>query len=76
MKPEPIESRAENIQNPKTIEMLRTKHNIERTVYAGACAANGWLPGKALPEKEFLDGIAAFTRLPMAGVQKKESEER
>lgn len=73
-KPEATVALAENTQTPELIETLRAKHKIGRAVYAGTCAANGWKPGKALTEKEFLDGIATFTGTPMYGTRKKESE--
>lgn len=73
-KPEAVETLAENTQVPELIETLRAKHKIGRAVYAGACAANGWRPGRAMTEKEFLSGIAVFTGTPMHGTRRKESE--
>lgn len=72
--PEATVARAENTQTPEPIETLREKHKTGRAVYAGACAANGWKPGKTLAEKEFLDGIAAFAGTPVHGSRRKESE--
>ena len=36
------------------IDKLREQHKVGRATYAGVCAANGWRPGKAMTEDEFL----------------------
>lgn len=61
-------------QELKSIDELCKKHKIGRAVFAGACAVNGWRPGKAMTDKEFLDGVAKFTKGPASGPGTKESE--
>ncbi len=75
-RPEAILATVGSTHPPELIETLRKRHGIGRAIFAGACAANGWRPGKALTEKEFLDGIAAFTGTPMHGARTRESEGR
>lgn len=70
---EPVQSRQTEMQVQEQIEILCKKHKIKAAVYVGACAMHGWKPGKVLTEKEFLDGIAAFNRMPMNYSQRKES---
>lgn len=56
---------------------LRRKHKIERAVFAGVCSAQGWRPGKAVPEEEFLGAVERFNAAPMNGARvctSKESE--
>lgn len=55
----------------KTIEELQKEHEIKRAVFAGACAANGWKPGKQITEENFLSAITAFTGAPMHGGKSK-----
>lgn len=55
---------------------LRDRHGTSMALFAGACAANGWRAGKALTEKEFLDGIAAFAGAPADGSGKKGGTDR
>ena len=40
-----------------TIGELCKKHNIKRAVFAGACVASGWKPGRVMSDEEFLKGI-------------------
>ena len=61
-------------QELKTLDELRKKHKIGRAVFAGACAVNGWRPGRAITDEEFLDGVAKFTKGPASGSGTKESE--
>ena len=58
-------------QTREPAEKLRDRHGTSRALFAGACAANGWRAGKALTEKEFLDGIAAFAGAPADGSGKR-----
>ena len=73
-KPGAGETQADNTQTPEPVERLREKYKIGRAVYAGACAAYGWRPGKVLTGREFLDGVAAFSGTPMGGSPGKERE--
>ncbi len=59
-----------------TIEELQKKNQIKKAVFAGACAANGWRPGKQLTEAEFLAAIAKFTGAPMHGGEPRKKEAR
>lgn len=59
-----------------TIEELQEKEQIKRAVFAGACAANGWKPGKQLTEAEFLAAIDKFTGAPMHGGEPRKKEAR
>lgn len=61
-------------QELKTLDELRKKHKIGRAVFAGAFAVNGWRPGRAMTDEEFLDGVAKFTKGPASGSGTKESE--
>jgi len=75
--PEAAPTVAESMaQTPElhTIEELQKKNQIKRAVFAGACAANGWKPGKQLTEKEFLEAIAKFTGAPMHGGEPRKKE--
>ena len=63
-------------RNREPAEKLRDRHGTSRALFAGACAANGWRAGKALTEKEFLDGIAAFAGAPADGSGKKGGTDR
>lgn len=44
-----------------TIEQLRSEKKINRAVFAGVCAAEGWKPGKTVTEEEFLEAVEKFT---------------
>lgn len=55
------------------IDKLREQHKIGHAVYAGVCAANGWRPGKAMAEDEFLAAVAKFNSSPMNGRKSKEA---
>lgn len=57
-----------------TIGELCKKHNIKQAVFAGACVASGWKPGRVMSDEEFLAGIERFTRGPASGPRSKESE--
>lgn len=57
-----------------TIGELCKKYNINRAVFAGACVASGWKPGRVMSDEEFLAGIERFTRGPASGPRSKESE--
>lgn len=52
---------------------LRAKHRIGPALYAGVCSAQGWKPGKAVTEAEFLAAIQAFNSAPMGGAVKGEA---
>ena len=76
-KPEAVLPRQAGNEEPlDSIENLREKHGISLSVFAGACAANGWKPGKALTEKNFLNGITAFSGLAMNGHPRREKEKK
>jgi hypothetical protein len=56
---------------------LRKKHKLSRAVFAGVCSVNGWKPGKAVTEEEFLKAIERFSGASIDGKHeeaKKESE--
>lgn len=55
------------------IGKLRAKHRIGPALYAGVCSAQGWKPGKAVTEAEFLAAIQAFNSAPMGGAAKREA---
>ncbi len=57
-----------------TIEELQKKNSIKRAVFAGACAANSWKPGKQLTKEEFLTAINKFTGAPMHGDKSRKKE--
>ncbi|WP_346298515.1 hypothetical protein [Alistipes sp.] len=60
----------------ETIEQLRSEKNVNRAVFAGVCAAEGWKPGKTVTEAEFLKAVERFNSAPMSGaVKKKEAGE-
>ena len=61
-------------QELKLIDEICKKYKIGRAVFAGACAVNGWKPGKAMSDEEFLDGVAKFTKGSARGPSTKESE--
>lgn len=48
---------------------LRQKYKIGRDVFAGVCSAQGWRPGKAVTEKEFLGAVKRFNAAPMNGAR-------
>ena len=48
------------------IDKLREQHKVGR-------AANGWRPGKAMTEGEFLAAVAKFNNSPMNGRKSKEA---
>lgn len=56
-----------------TIEQLRSEKKINRAVFAGVCAAEGWKPGKTVTEEELLGAVEKFTSAPMSGAAKKEA---
>lgn len=49
------------------LEALRDQHGVGRAVFAGVCAAQGWKPGRAVAEAEFLAAVRAFGAAPMGG---------
>ena len=58
----PAATQAAGPQEPKApglfeIGELRKKHKVGRAVFAGVCSAQGWKPGKAVTEEEFLEAI-------------------
>ena len=56
---------------------LRGKHKVGRAVFAGVCSAQGWKPGRAVTEEEFLAAVKNFENAPMNGAHTtKESEAR
>lgn len=55
------------------IDKLREQHKVGRATYAGVCASNGWRPGKAMTEDEFLAAVAKFNNSPMNGRKSKEA---
>lgn len=36
-------------------------------MFAGVCSAQGWKPGKAVTEEEFLEAVKKFENAPMRG---------
>ena len=46
---------------------LRSKHKVGRAVFAGVCSAQGWKPGRAVTEEEFLAAVKNFENAPMNG---------
>ena len=69
-KPEAV-STATQPQELLPIDALREKHKVSRPVFAGACAANDWKPGRAMTEEAFLQAIADFTGAPIGAPQGK-----
>lgn len=63
-----------NTQELKPIEELRKKHKTGRAVFAGACAVNGWKPGKVMSDEDYVAGVAKFTKGPTNGPKTQESE--
>lgn len=55
------------------IENLRSEKKINRAIFAGVCAAQGWKHGKTVTEDEFLEAVEKFTSAPMSGAAKKEA---
>ena len=55
------------------IGKLRAKHRISPALYVGVCSAQGWKPGKAVTECEFLEAVRSFDSAPMGGLAKKEA---
>jgi hypothetical protein len=56
---------------------LCKKHKLSRAVFAGVCSVNGWKPGKAVTEEEFLKAVECFSGASIDGKlenTKKESE--
>lgn len=49
------------------LDELRVKHQTGRAVFAGACAVNGWKPGKVMSDEEYIAGVAKFTEGPTNG---------
>ena len=68
----------QNGKAPELLEIgeLRSKHKIDRAIFAGVCSAKGWKPGKAVTEAEFLAAVKQFTGGPMSGTHAPESEAR
>ena len=64
----------ERAQEFLTIGELRERKKITPGVFAGACSANEWKPGRIMTEEEFMEGIGKFTGAPMTTPRKKESE--
>ncbi len=62
-----------NTQELKPIDELRKKYKTGRAVFAGACAVNGWKPGKVMSDEDYIAGVAKFTQGPTNG-HTKESE--
>ena len=56
-----------NTQELKPIEELRKKHKTGRAVFAGACAVNGWKPGKVMTDEDYVAGVEKFTKGPTNG---------
>lgn len=50
---------------------LRRKHRVGRAMFAGVCSAQGWKPGKAVTEEEFLEAVKKFENAPMRGGSEK-----
>lgn len=68
----PATTQAAGPQEPKApglfeIGELRKKHKVGRAVFAGVCSAQGWKPGKAVTEEEFLEAVKKFENAPMRG---------
>lgn len=63
-----------NPQELKPIEELRKKYKTGRAVFAGACAVNGWKPGKVMSDEDYVSGVAKFTEGPTNGQKTQESE--
>ena len=61
----------EQAQELLSIDVLREKHKIKRSIFAGVCAANDWKPGRAMTEKAFLQAVANFTGAPIGAPQGK-----
>jgi hypothetical protein len=40
-------------------------------MFAGVCSAQGWKPGKAVTEEEFLEAVKKFENAPMRGGSEK-----
>lgn len=78
----PAATQAAEPQKEKTPELfeigeLRRKHRVGRAVFAGVCTAQGWKPGRAVTEDEFLAAVKNFENAPMSGAHgTKESEAR
>ncbi len=54
-----------------TIEQLRSEKKVNRAIFAGVCAAQGWKAGKTVTEAEFLAAVKQFTGAPMSGAPHK-----
>lgn len=68
----PAATQAAGPQEPKApglfeIGELRKKHKVGRAVFAGVCSAQGWKPGRAVTEEEFLEAVKKFENAPMRG---------
>lgn len=62
------------IMDELTEQEVSKNKAIKRAVFAGACVASGWKPGRVMSDEEFLAGIERFTRGPASGPRSKESE--
>ena len=74
IKPAAAEAGTINTQELKPIEELRKKYKTGRAVFAGACAVNGWKPGKVMSDEDYVSGVAKFTEGPTNGQKTQESE--
>ena len=52
---------------------MRRQFREIKGILTGVCAANGWRPGKAMTEDEFLAAVAKFNNSPMNGRKSKEA---
>ena len=44
-----------------------TSGSFAASTKAGVCSAQGWKPGKAVTEEEFLEAVKKFENAPMRG---------
>lgn len=49
------------------VEELRKRHKTPGHIFCGICAMKGWVNGKAVSEREYLDAAAAFLKSPAGG---------
>lgn len=72
--PAPTQAEQQTVsQKVFTIEQLRSEKKINRAIFVGVCAAQGWRPGKTVTEAKFLEAVEKFTSAPMSGAAKKEA---
>lgn len=50
-----------------TLEALRARHRTPPALFEGACAAQGWRPGRQLTEQEYTAAVAAFADASIDG---------